>query len=319
MRTAVIVNPRSANGRTGRDWPGIEARIREACAPEAVVHTERPGHATGLARELLDSGYLQIVSVGGDGTHHEIVNGFFRDDAPVNPEARMAILPQGTGSDLARSLQFRTLEDALTALRAGAVRPIDVGRARFMSHNDRNTTEYFLNCAHIGFGGHVADRVNRTSKALGGFMSFLIGVLRGLASSKSPVMTVTAGESCVSGRINDVIIANAQWDGGGMFVAPNAALDSGSFEVYVIDDLGIIAAVRNLHKVYKGRLMDRPDIVQHFRVQRIEAHSPERVLINLEGEQPGKLPASFEILPGVLNLVTGARPTGPKAEEQPAE
>ena len=307
MRCAVIVNPRSANGKTGRDWPRIEAAIREACAPETVLHTKYAGHATQLVRELLRGEYTHVVSVGGDGTHHEVVNGFFDGENAINSEATMAILPQGTGSDLARSLNLRTVEDALRALRGGISLDVDVGRVRFVNHEGHDTLEYFLNCAHIGFGGHVAERVNRTSKALGGFMSFLVGVLRGLATYRSPVMTVRVDGTCINGRINDVIVANAQWDGGGMFVAPDAALDSGSFEVYVIEDIGKIDAVRNLHKIYKGRLMDRPDIVQHFRAQRIEATSPECVLINLEGEQPGRLPATFDVMPGVLRLITGTK------------
>lgn len=315
MRTAVIVNPKSANGRTGRDWRRIEPEVHAACAPDAILHTEHVGHAVALTRELLTEGYTQIVSAGGDGTHHEVVNGFFRDERIVNPAARMAILPQGTGSDLARSLHLRTLPDALAALRTGTVRTVDVGLAWFKDHHGDDAHEYFLNCAHIGFGGHVADRVNRTSKALGGFASFLLGVLRGLATYRCPIMTVSVGNHCISGRIHDVVIANAQWDGGGMFIAPNAALDSGTFEVYVIDELGVFAALRNLHKVYKGRLMDRPDIVQHFRATSIEAHSAEQVLINLEGEQPGRLPASFQILPGILSLVTGAAAIGRDMEE----
>src|SRR5690606_7047964 len=122
----IVVNPRSANGRTGRDWPGIEGRVRDAYAPETVLHTEYAGHATVLVRELLDEGYTQIASVGGDGTHHEVVNGFFRGGEAINPAARMAIVPQGTGSDLARSFGLRSVEDALAALREGQVTEIDV-------------------------------------------------------------------------------------------------------------------------------------------------------------------------------------------------
>ncbi len=305
MRCAVIVNPRSANGKTGRDWPKIEGAVREACNPERVVHTEHPGHATTLTREMLREGFELIVSAGGDGTHHEVVNGFFERDTMIRPEATMAILPQGTGSDLARSLQFTTIQEALAALVRGRVCHVDVGRAHFLNHRDEHVSEYFLNCAHIGFGGHVADRVNRTSKALGGFLSFLIGVLKSLVTYRSPVMTARVDGNYVHGRINDIVIANAQWDGGGMFIAPNAALDSGSFEVYVIEDISRLDAVRNLHKIYKGRLMDRPDIVQYFQARRIDATSPERVLINLEGEQPGRLPATFEVLPAALRLITG--------------
>ncbi|MBM3288766.1 MAG: diacylglycerol kinase family lipid kinase, partial [Candidatus Hydrogenedentes bacterium] len=121
-KIAVVVNPRSANGRTGKRWPEFESRLHAAIGDFTTLTTTRPGHAGELARMAIEEGHDTIVSVGGDGTHCEVVNGFFDGARPVNPAAAMAVVPQGTGSDLARGLGMRRFEDALDTLVARNVR-----------------------------------------------------------------------------------------------------------------------------------------------------------------------------------------------------
>lgn len=302
-KTAAVVNPHAAAGRTGAVWRRLEPIFKETVGEFSFLETQRPGHATQLVRQALRDGFDRIVSVGGDGTHHEVINGFFDGVSLINPEAVLAILPIGTGSDLARTLHLPRGPGAIPLIAGGGTVRADVGRVRFTLQDGREDIRHFINVAHAGAGGAVAVRVNRGPKKWGGFLSFLWGVITTLAAYENKLLRLTIDGTQWSQVCNDVIIANGQYDGGGMHVAPDARIDSGHFEVYVIGDVGRLEAFANLPRIYRGTLMGRPDKVQHFQATQIALTSDQRVLINLDGEQTGQLPATFDILPHALNIV----------------
>ena len=97
---ACIVNPCSGNGRTGKKWPQIERALKQHLGDPRAYMTEGPRHATELARRALDDGADLVISVGGDGTNNEVLNGLFDQGRPVNPAAAMTVIPGGTGGGL---------------------------------------------------------------------------------------------------------------------------------------------------------------------------------------------------------------------------
>lgn len=304
-KVAVVINPRSCNGRTAKRWPVLGLSLREAIGEYTVLMTERVGHATQLTREALKSGHERIISIGGDGTHNEVVNGFFEDESLVNPEASLAVIPAGTGSDFSKTLRLPRGVDAIPYVVDGTYKRADVGRVKYTLPEGGQAVRYFINIADFGAGGEVVRRVNQTSKFFGGFLSFLYGVLSTLATYRNPYVKLEIDGTQFSDRCNNVIVANGQYYGGGMHVAPHARLDSRAFDVYVIGDVGKLEAVVNLPKIYRGHLLRRADKVRYFRASRISADSDERVLLNLDGEQPGQLPATIQLLPSVLDVVIG--------------
>ncbi len=306
-RTVVILNPRAAAGRAQSEWPRVEQRLREAIGVFDLERTAHPGHAAELVRRALRNGVERVVSVGGDGTHHECVNGFFEGAATINPNAILAPLPIGTGSDLARTLGLPRGVDAVSWMTRGALIRADVGRVTYVAHDGREQNSHFLNVADFGAGGAVAERVNQGSKQLGGFASFFLAVVRTLLTYRAPRFELTIdGETCAQKALS-VIVANAEYYGGGIHVAREAVLDEGWFEVLVVHDLAFAKALANLHRFYVGDVMARPDLVRIVRARHVALSSPDRVLINLDGEQPGTLPARVELVPGALRLMTARR------------
>ena len=151
----------------------------------------------------------------------------------------------------------------------------------------------------------MAERVNRTTKVFGGFVSFLLGVLTTLATFRSPLLTLEIDSERITQRCLNVIVANGRYYGGGIHVAPDARMDSGRFEVFVLNDMGVFRAVANLPRFYGGAIKDRPDLVRCYTASRIVAQADERVLLNLDGEQPGQLPVTIDLVPAALDLVVG--------------
>lgn len=302
-RTIAIVNPNSANGRTGKRWPELEAQIVERTGECHAVLCAYRGHGTELTREALRTGLKRVISVGGDGTHNEVINGFFAvDGARINPRASLAILPQGTASDFARTLGVETVEDGLDLLERGNLTAVDVGRVTLTSGR-KNNVRHFLNVAHFGVGGLVAQKANETTKAVGGATPYVLASLKTLYRLPKYRMHLRIDEDEISMDCINVIVANGRYFGGGVMVTPKARLDNGVFEVFLVGAMSRTEAIANLSLLYSGRIAEM-DQVLHLKAKRIELHATKRVPISLDGEQPGHLPACVELLRGAIRLHT---------------
>ncbi len=299
-----IVNPVSGNGRTGRHWRTYEAYFRRHLGESFGVRmTERPGHAAALAKDAVTQGATTVVSVGGDGTLNEVTNGLLDGTGrPWNPEARLAVLSLGTGSDFIKTLgETRRPEDLVARLQGDRVRAIDAGVCEY-SEAGAPRSRYFLNVAEVGSGGAVVDRVNRTTKILGGKTSFLLAILRTLPRYVNTHMTYAAdGGPRTEAVVNDLVVANGRFFGGGLQPAPHAELDDGLFDVVVIGDIDFKTTRKNLDLLREGKHLDLPYITW-FRARELAVHGGEE-MIDLDGEYVGRRAQRFEVLPHAVRLV----------------
>lgn len=301
---AVIVNPHSANRTTGKVWPALCRLLAEAGFDFRWDYTTGPLAAISMTRQALRAGYQTIVSVGGDGTLNEVVNGFFGENgSPINPDASLGVISRGTGCDFIRAAGIPKNELAAAArLFAVPARLVDVGRVRFRGHDGQENERFFLNIADVGLGGETVDRVNHTTKAFGGFVSFLVGTVASLAlySNKDVEIAIDGGEP-LRARVCIVAVANGRYFGGGMQIAPRAVLDSGHFDVVIVGDLGKLELLWNLPRVYKGAHLTHPKVTC-LTGRHVIIRSREKVFLDTDGEHPGFLDAEFSILPRVLKL-----------------
>lgn len=304
-RTIAIVNPRSANGATGREWPKIAAAIRELIGPFDEAMTHAPRDATGIARRALSEGYKQVISIGGDGTNNEVANGFFADGAgaPVAPDAVLALVPAGTGGDFRRTFDIPIgLPKCVAHLAGENTRAIDAGRLVCRGYDGSEQRRIFINITSIGIGGEVDEAVNQTTKIFGGFVSFLVGSLRTLARYQNKMVRFRLDDRpWQTERILNLVIANGRYFGGGMHVAPNAQPDDGRFDVIVLGDISLARNLASMRRIYQGTHLGQPQVSTDY-ARRVEVQSAERVLIDMDGEMPGMLPAVIELLPAAINL-----------------
>ncbi len=302
LKTTVVVNPVSANGATARRWPEIAALMEQEGFSFETFMTEAPEHATELTRKAIEKGSELVVSVGGDGTHNEVMNGFFTPDGVLCKEAQLGFISMGTGGDLIRTLQIP--KDPVLALRhlaGSSTREIDVGRISFISHAGDKKIRYYINIAGLGLDGDTVDRVNKASKALGGFISFLWGTLVSLMLYRNKDMAVTLdGEFLFEGPVTIVAVANGRYFGGGMCIAPHAVMDDGLFDIVIMHSLSKPNLLVNLPKVYRGTHLSHPNCIS--RRGRKVAIETDEALLNLDGEQPGRGPVEMELLPLALRV-----------------
>jgi diacylglycerol kinase (ATP) len=267
--------------------------------------TSGPGDATELARRAVRESVPAVVAAGGDGTIHEVANGFFDDGLPLPTSTRLGILPMGTGGDFRRTFSI-PLDPAAAArvLFADHTRRIDAGKLTCALPSGGRHTRIFVNIADAGVGGDVVNRVNRSAKRLGGDLTFKLAVVRSLLGWTNKPMRVVVDGELVEAVCQSVVIANCQFFGSGMRMAPMAVPDDGEFDVIVIGDVGRFYSITKLGAIRKGEhLRDADPRLHVLRGRSIQVESPQEVLLDVDGEQPGMLPATFEVMPGSIELI----------------
>ncbi|HXV01944.1 MAG TPA: diacylglycerol kinase family protein, partial [Gaiellaceae bacterium] len=237
--TVFLVNPASANGKTGKRWPDIARAAHAAGLRGEAIFSEGPGQLGDLAREAADNGASLLVVVGGDGTVHEVVNGVAGREG-----VELALIPRGTGWDFARTHEIpKRLGPALEIATEGQAKPFDLGRATYRA-NGGDHTAWFANIASVGMSGAVARRANDTTKALGGKASYAIALLAVFARWQNVPLRVAVDAETREAVMDDVIVAVGRYLAGGMKITPDAEPDDGLFDVLLIGDLTKVELVR---------------------------------------------------------------------------
>ena len=306
----VIVNPASARGATGAAWPGIASDLATHFGAFNVAFTKEPGDASRLVVRGVEEGRGFVIACGGDGTISEVANGILETGVDVE----LGIMPSGTGGDFRRTVDLSTHPaTAARQLRTGRTRLIDVGCVAFLDQNNQPQTRFFLGVASFGMSGEVIRRVKAKDKSfaqsgvewLDGKVAFAAATLQTtLQASNTKVVVQLDASPQRRLTIANFCIANARYFGGGMKIAPDAKLDDGRFDVIAIGDLGSLDIIANAPRLYLGKHLSMPQ-VHHAHACRIEAHAAEksvRIAIEVDGELPGYLPATFEILPRALRV-----------------
>jgi diacylglycerol kinase family enzyme len=184
-------------------------------------------------------------------------------------------------------------------------RAIDVGRLHYVTDGGAPAVRHFINIASFGIGGLVDRYANESSKAFGGKLSFAVATLKAGAKYKNASVRVTLdGGPTKEGKIYNVAVANGRYFGGGMKVAPDAALDDGWFDVITLGDFGFADLILRGLDIYSGKHLKNPKVTVH-RARKIVAAPVDgttEVLLDVDGEAPGRLPATFELLAGALQV-----------------
>lgn len=307
----VIINPESAGGATRGAWPGIASDLRSHFGAFTLVFTDRPGQGTELAADAARRQVKLIIACGGDGTISEVANGILQSTEDVE----LGILPSGTGGDFRRTVGIPArARDAADILRNGRSRAIDVGRVTFINHDRSEETRYFLGVASFGMSAAVIERVkdggpdwlpNKLPKWLSGRLSFGASMLEVASSSSSTKVVVQLDNKQEQHfTLANFCVANARYFGGGMKIAPDAKLDDGQFDVVSIGDLGAARIMTNAPRIYTGTHLNMQQ-VNHTLAKKVLARPANKdsiVLLDIDGELPGHLPATFQILPGALRV-----------------
>jgi YegS/Rv2252/BmrU family lipid kinase len=264
-----------------------------------------------LAVQACRKGITFIIACGGDGTISEVANGILNSGKDVE----LGILPSGTGGDFRRTLEIPSQSrTAARILRTGRARRIDVGRVLFVAENGEETTRYFLGVASCGLSTKVIERVKRersnwlptnTPHWLGGRASFGASLIQTAMRSQATEIVVKLDESHERHlSVVNFCVANARYFGGGMKIAPSAKLVDGKFDVVSVGDLSALKIMTSAPRLYLGSHLSMSE-VSHTLTKKVivrASNRDEEVALEIDGELPGRLPATFQIIPQALRV-----------------
>ncbi len=298
-RITLICNLSSGRGKVRKQLPQVRSLLQERELEYELVYTEGRRHASDIARTALERGSRFIAAMGGDGTVHEIVNGMIENDKPLVPEAVLGIVATGTGCDFIKTFGIPATPTHAVALLDGPESfPIDIGKITYREDGSEAVT-YFANIAEAGLGAEVVARAARLPRWLGPTVYFFAFWLT-MRKHRVARGTVDLVDRVYEGYMNNVVVANGQFFGGGMKVAPRAAPTDGVLDIQV-EHARKREAIALIPKVYKGEHVPHPDI-EEFKRAKATVTADRPLLIEADGEVLGHTPATFEVLRDCLRL-----------------
>jgi YegS/Rv2252/BmrU family lipid kinase len=316
MSTFVIINNAAAKAR--RAWPIIRKQFDDAHFKYEAYETKTSGDATTVTRSALTSGVNSIAVVGGDGTLSEVAEGFFQFNdnpdllpTPINPDARLAIMPAGTGDDFARGLRgerasLQSWIEQLVAAHENQTIAVDVLYGRC---DDYEKAFICLNASTMGIGGETASRVaaqGNLMRRFSGEFRFLAAAVGALAVWRERRVRVTVdGREIVDGPMNLVGVANGLYAGGGMMLSPAARVDDGKLDVVTVSGLTRANVVTELSRVHRGGHVNNPKVqITQGEIVRIETFLLQDAMkIEADGNVRGVTPVQFRVMPRALRFV----------------
>ena len=305
----IIVNPKSAAGSTHSRWAANASDLRAHFGAFSVAFTKKHGDGIELAKRAVKSGRKFIIACGGDGTINEVANGILQ----TGEDVELGIFPSGTGGDFRRTLKMPSAtREIAKSLREGSTKTIDVGKVTFFNHQNKLVSRYFLNVSSFGLSASINERVKSTNlfrwlpgNTLSGKSNFAFSTLQEVLETDFMTVRVKIDEQ-EEKNLNTInfCVANARFFGGGMKIAPDARINDGFFDVINIGDIKTAKILLNAYKLYSGSHLSLEE-VKNTLAKRIEVAPFDKnreILIETDGELPGKLPAVYEILPNALKI-----------------
>jgi YegS/Rv2252/BmrU family lipid kinase len=309
MKVGVILNPVAGGGGLRRRWPEIGAVLKDAFGEIDLRETQAAGDGSTLAMDLAVTGCGLVIAAGGDGTVSEVADGLI-NAAAEGHRAALGMIPCGTGTDFARGLGLpNSFEAAIGRIASSKGRMIDAGRVSFIDDNGALASRHFINIASLGVSGAVARAVNsdeRKGRVSAKALFYWRTVAEFIRYRFQDVrITVDDGEP-VEARVALVVAANGRFFGGGMMVAPDAEVDDGLFDIVVLRAAGKLGLIRDIRLLYGGRHRNHPAIAilrgRKLMVEPAGTTNAQHMPVEVDGESPGRIPATFEILPGAITL-----------------
>lgn len=288
MKVLYIINPVAGKGRA----KGIAPEIIRICQKNEIKfdlkYTSAPKDATEIARRGTQEGYDRIVSVGGDGTLNEIVNGI------AGSSIALGIIPGGTGNDFIRSIQPKlSLTEIINRTIHGEIKRVDLAKSEDM---------YFINIGSGGFDAEVAFVTNKMKKLFSGSTAYLAALLKTIFTYKSTRIKITIDNLTFEKNTLLVAVANGKYYGGGINPTPEARVDDGIFDICFVEKLPKIKMLLLFPRYMKGTHAGIKG-VYFYKGKNVSLSSEEEFAVNIDGEVFLKKDVSFTIIPSGINII----------------
>ena len=292
--TLVIYNPIAGRGRVHTLWSQVEQTLRTTGVDFDTVATNGPLHAMHLAKEAPQK-YSMVISVGGDGTIHEIVNGLLQA-SEEKETITLGLIPLGNGDDFAKVIppeapiggkpfEWRA---AVQKIGQGQTRLFDAGRMEgdHLRPEIGDGPHYFLNSMDVGFGALAAQNFTTTPKYLKGMSAYLAAIFKTLIDYPTLHLRIQLDDQPPFEQSTTMTaITNGRCFGNGFWVCPDARADDGLFDLMVAQNVSRFTILRMIPKFMQGTHVNEP-VLRMYRARRVVLESEAPLVVEADGEIP---------------------------------
>lgn len=283
-----IVNPVAGKGKTIEFIPKIKESFDKDNINYEVKVTKEKGEGEKIAREEIEKGYTHIISVGGDGTAYEVVNGI------GNRNIVLGVLPAGTGNDFARMIKMPKDSYAiLQILKTAKTKRVDIGKV-----NNR----YFLNCSSVGIDAEIVKETEAIKKYVSGPSAYLLGVFKTLTKYKNKEVEILIDNKKIKRNIELVAVSNGKYYGGGMKINPMADFHDGLLDICLVNKMNKFKFASLFLTVFKGKHTKFRE-VEIFRGKEVKILGDESLLLNADGDIIGNIPAEINVEKTTIDVI----------------
>jgi YegS/Rv2252/BmrU family lipid kinase len=293
-----IINPTSGNNKGLKHLNHIKDLFIKYEIPVIIVLSEYIHHEKILAQQAIKQGYTKIISIGGDGTLHHIVNGIMSQKTIESNKIKLAVIPVGTGNDWIKTYNIpNNIEQAVQIIKKEKIIYQDIGSIKFLENKNEI---YFNNLAGIGFDAFVVQRITSFKKL--GSISYLLGGLTSFFSYKKSLLEVIIGQKKIKSKIFMTSIGLCKYSGGNMQLTNFNNHKKGAFDITIIKNISLIKILMNLRKLYNGKIIDLTEVETHQN-QSLTLIGNKTTFIQADGELLGKGNVEINIINDAIQYV----------------
>lgn len=265
----VIINPEAGSGKALKQWPSIQNQLKEQGFNFEFSLTEITNQNNTIIENAIKKGFTKFISIGGDGTLHQVVNAIMKQKIISPNLIKVGIIPIGTGNDWAKHYNIPTkISLAISTIKRNHILTQDIGKITFL--NTKNAPEFFVNIAGIGFDAFVAKSTQKL-KRFGAF-SYIISALLGMFKFKNfNIKVVTPNKTIVSKSLM-TLIGLCEYSGGKMKLTNSPDPKDGLFDISIIENVSKWEIIKHISKLYTGNL---------HKVKKVKMFKSESILIDI--------------------------------------
>ena len=293
----IIANPTSGNRNFSKLWKEIQQSLKNKNLDYSFAFTQFSKHEITLVQNAIKIGFRNIISVGGDGTLHHVVNGIMTQRYVKTSDITISVIPLGTGNDWIKTYNIPTsIKEAIEIIYKKNIITQDIGVLKSL-----NTVTYFNNVAGLGYDGYVVSKLKSLKKF--GSISYLIAGFYGMLFYKKSNFNIKINNKVIESDCLMVVFGICKYSGGGMQFTEKINTSSGLLNVTIVKNFTLLDLIINLPKLYSGEIVNHKKVAT-YKTKKIEVSLKKtKPFIQADGELIGAGNVSVTIIEKAIQFV----------------
>ena len=296
----LIINPTSGNGKSHKIWKQISNELNTQNIQFSFAFTKYATHEIELVKNAIKNGFTKIISVGGDGTLHHIVNGIMSQKFVETNTIQLAVIPIGTGNDWVKTYNIPAkIEKSILIIKKEKSILQDIGKLT----TENNTITYFNNVAGIGYDGYVVNKLKKLKKF--GGIAYLLSGISGLLFYKKSYFKIEFNKQVLQEKCLMTIFGLCKFSGGGMQFTKDVNPTDGLFDITIAKNLTLLDLILNLPKLYNGNIVHHKKVSTYktTAIKITPVSSSEKPFIQADGELINSGSVSVSIIKNAIQFI----------------